>query len=170
MVPAMSVFGGVTAKMIGKAGVMTANQLTFAASRLAVFLSTGLILASSSAAIAQDCNAEVGVLMKKRMESMEQLNGIAKANKGKLDPVAGCVKLKALVVADREILAYFTKNKEWCAIPEDASRSLEADVEKTTGVANQACTIAAQMKKAQEQQAAGGGLGEKAQKLPNGPL
>ncbi len=30
--------------------------------------------------------------------------------------------------------------------------------------------IAAQMKKAQEQAAAGGGLGEKPQKLPNGPL
>ncbi len=74
--------------------------------------------------------------MKKRMDLMEQLNANAKANKGKLDPVAGCLKLKALVVADRDILAYFSKNKEWCAIPDEASNSIQADVEKTTGVAN----------------------------------
>ncbi len=149
---------------------MIAKQLTLAAFKAAVFLSAGLILAGTSTAIAQDCNADVGVLMKKRMDLMEQLNANAKANKGKLDPVAGCLKLKALVVADRDILAYFSKNKEWCAIPDEASNSIQADVEKTTGVANQACMIAAQMKKAQEQAAAGGGLGEKPQKLPNGPL
>lgn len=148
------------------------KQLTLAAFKVAVFLSAGSLLAGTSAAIAQDCNADVGALMKKRMDLMEQLNANAKANKGKLDPVAGCTKLKALVVADRDILAYFTKNKEWCAIPDEASNSIQADVDKTTGVANQACTIAAQMKKAQEQAAAGGGggLGEKPQKLPNGPL
>jgi hypothetical protein len=157
-----------TAKPTGKASVMTANQLTFAAFRVAIFLSAGMFLAGTSAAM--DCNGDVGVLMKKRGDVMEQLNAVAKANKGKLDPVAGCVKLKALVGVDREILAYFTKNKEWCAIPDEASQSITADVEKTTTVANQACTIAAQMKKAQEQQAAGGGLGEKPQKLPNGPL
>ncbi len=149
---------------------MTANRLTLAASKVGVFLSAGLILAGTSAAIAQDCNADVGVLRKKRMDMMEQLNANAKANKGKLDPVAGCAKLKGLVAVDHEILAYFTKNKEWCAIPDDATAGIQADVDKTGAVANQACTIAAQMKKAQEQQAAGGGGGAPAQKLPTGPL
>jgi len=153
-----------------KAGFMTRNRLTFAAKGAALFLSAGLILASPAAAVAQDCNADVGVLMKKRMSMMEQLNANAKANKGKLDPVAGCAKLKSLAVADREILAYFTKNKEWCAIPDDAIANIQADMQKTGTVANQACTIAEKMKKAQEQQAAGGGLGAQAQKLPTGPL
>ncbi len=153
-----------------RAGFMTANQLTFAASLVTACFSAGLILATASAASAQDCNAEVGVLMKKRTDLMAQLNEIAKVNKGKLDPIAGCVKLKALVGADKEILAYFVKNKDWCSIPDEASNSMSADVEKTSTVATQACTIAEKMKKAQEQQAAGGGLGAQTQKLPTGPL
>ncbi len=126
---------------------MTANQLTFAVSRAVVCLSVGLILAGAPAAFAQDCNADVGALMKKRMDMMEQLNANAKANKGKLDPVAGCTKLKGLVAVDREILAYFTKNKEWCSIPDDATANIQADVDKTGTVANQACTIAAQRRR-----------------------
>jgi hypothetical protein len=149
---------------------MTANQLTFGVSKAVLFLSAGLIFADMPAVLAQDCNADVGALMKKRMDMMEQLNANAKANKGKLDPVAGCAKLKGLVAVDHEILAYFTKNKEWCSIPDDATANIQADADKTGTVANQACTIAAQMKKAQEQQAAGGGIGGQAQKLPSGPL
>lgn len=160
----------------GKAGLMTANRLTFAYSRAVIgvsagLFSAGLFLADTSAVMAQDCNADVGVLMKKRMDLMEQLNGVAKANKGKLDPIAGCPKLKALTAVDKEIVAYFTKNKDWCSIPDDATANLTADLEKTSGVATQACSIAEKMKKAQEQQAAGGSaLGEKAVKLPAGPL
>ncbi len=148
---------------------MTAHRLTFMASKAVAFAAAGLLFAGAMPALGQDCNADVGVLMKKRADTMEQLNGIAKANKGKLDPVAGCAKLKSLVAVDKEILAYFTKNKEWCAIPEEASQNLSADVQKTTAVAAQACSIAEQMKKAKEQQAAGGGLGP-APKLPTGPL
>ncbi len=149
---------------------MTAHRLTSVAAKAAVFVTAGSILAGTLPAFAQDCNADVAVLMKKRMDTMEQLNGIAKANKGKLDPIAGCAKLKSLVGIDKEILAYFTKNKEWCAIPEEATQNLAADVQKTGAVATQACTIAEQMKKAQQQQAAGGGLGAPAPKLPTGPL
>jgi hypothetical protein len=150
---------------------MTIDQLISAASKTAIFAAAGLILNGASAALAaQDCNAEVGVLMKKRMDMMASLNENAKANKGKLDPVAGCVKLRALVSADRAIEAYFKKNKEWCSIPDEATANMTADIEKTTAVAAQACSIADKMKKQQEQQAAGGGLGEPAQKLPTGPL
>jgi hypothetical protein len=150
---------------------MTIDRRILAVLKVAVFVSAGLVFGGSTAAIAQDCNAEVGVLMKKRMDMMASLNENAKANKGKLDPVAGCTKLRALVVADRAIEAYFKKNKDWCSIPDDATANMTADIEKTTAVAAQACSIADKMKKQQEQQAAGGGaLGEPAQKLPTGPL
>jgi hypothetical protein len=150
---------------------MAYDQLVSAALKIAVLGSLGLILTSSAVVHAQDCNADVGALMKKRMDAMQQLNENAKANKGKLDPVAGCVKLKVLVAADRAIEAYFKKNKDWCSIPDDATANMTADIQKTTAVAAQACSIAEKVKKQQEQQAAGGGLaGEQAQKLPTGPL
>ncbi len=44
---------------------MIAKQLTLAAFKAAVFLSAGLILAGTSTAIAQDCNADVGVFDEK---------------------------------------------------------------------------------------------------------
>ncbi len=150
---------------------MLVNQLTSTAFKAVLFFSAGLVFAETTGAFAQDCNADVGALMKKRLDKMAELNANAKANKGKLDPVVGCVKLKALVAVDREIEAYFKKNKEWCSIPDEAMTNMTADVEKTGAVATQACTIVEKMKKAQEQQAAGGGLaGEQAQKLPTGPL
>jgi len=132
------------------------------------FLSCGLVVALSGAAVAQDCNADVAGLMKKRFSVMEKLNSNAKANGGKLDPVAGCANLRSLVAADREVLAYFVKNKDWCSIPDDAVSNIQADMTKTTGVAAQACAAAANMKKMQEQQAAG--IAAQAQKLPTGPL
>jgi len=132
----------------------------------ALILSASLVGVGSAAA--QDCNTDVAGLMKKRFSMMEKLNSNAKANGGKLDPVAGCANLRALVSADRDVLAYFTKNKEWCSIPDDAVANIQADMTKTSGVAAQACTAAANMKKMQEQQAAG--IAAQAQKLPTGPL
>jgi len=134
----------------------------------AIILSASLVAAFSTGVSAQDCNADVAGLMKKRFSVMEKLNTNAKANGGKLDPVAGCATLKTLVAADREVLAYFTKNKEWCSIPDDAVENIKADMTKTSGVATQACTAAANMKKMQDQQAAG--IAAQAQKLPTGPL
>jgi hypothetical protein len=151
---------------------MHLNWLTSTAFKATLGLSAGLLFGGMTAALALDCNADVASLMKKRVDTMGALNANAKANKGKLDPIAGCAKLKNLVVVDREIEAYFKKNKEWCSIPEEAMANMSADLEKTTAVATQACTIAEKMKKAQQQQAAGGGglPGEQAQKLPTGPL
>jgi len=152
-------------------GIVTVNQLISAASKVAFFLAAGLILNGTTAALAQDCNADVGALMKKRQDTMASLNENAKANKGKLDPATGCVKLRALIATDHAIDAYFKKNKEWCSIPDDAIASMTTDIEKTTAVAAQACANAEKMKKQQQQQAAGGNaLGEQAQKLPSGPL
>jgi hypothetical protein len=127
--------------------------------------------AVGSTAYAGDCNEEIGALTKKRQGIIDQLNNLAQANgaKKQLDPVAACPKLRALVAAERELVAYLTKNKEWCSVPDQAVQNISASSGNSSKIANQACTAAAQMKKAQEQQAAGM-LNAPQQKLPAGPL
>jgi hypothetical protein len=128
----------------------------------------GLPCFISGAALATDCNQDIGALSKKRQSIIDQLNQLAGGGKKQLDPVASCPKLRALVAAERELVAYLTKNKDWCAVPDEAFQNLSAGAAKTVKIANQACTVAAQMKKAQEQQAAGALNAQ--QKLPSGPL
>lgn len=130
-----------------------------------------LALSLSGAALAGDCNEDIGALTKKRQGIIDQLNQLAKNNAGKkqLDPVASCPKLKALVAAERDLIAYLTKNKDWCSVPEEALRNVTAGDANTSKIATQACAAAAQMKKMQEQQAAGI-LNAPQQKLPAGPL
>jgi hypothetical protein len=120
------------------------------------------------AAYATDCNQDIGALTKKRQGIIDQLNKLAEGGKKQLDPIASCPKLRALVAVERELLAYLTKNKDWCSIPDEAFQNISASTGKSGKVANQACTVAAQMKKAQEQQASG--LNAPQQKLPAGPL
>lgn len=122
------------------------------------------------AAYAGDCNEDIGNLTKKRQAIIDQLNHLAKGGKNQLDPIAACPKLRALVAAEHDLVAYLTKNKDWCAVPDDAMRNITASTAKSGGVANQACAAAAQMKKAQEQQATGGLNAPPGQKLPTGPL
>jgi hypothetical protein len=121
------------------------------------------------AAYAADCNQDIGALTKKRQGIIDQLNQLAQGGKKQLDPVASCPKLRALVSVERELLAYLTKNKEWCAVPDEAFQNITASTGKSGKVADQACKVAAQMKKAQEQQASGA-LNAPQQKLPAGPL
>ncbi|MCI0466247.1 MAG: hypothetical protein L0Y57_04475 [Beijerinckiaceae bacterium] len=120
------------------------------------------------AAFAGDCNQDIGALTQKRQGVIDQLNALAQGGKKQLDPAASCPKLRALVAVERELLAYLTKNKDWCAVPDEAFRNISASADKTGKVASQACTIAEQMKKAQEQQASGALNAQ--QKLPSGPL
>jgi hypothetical protein len=120
-------------------------------------------------AYATDCNEDIGALTKKRQGIIDQLNQLAQGGKKQLDPVASCPKLRALVAAERELVAYLTKNKDWCAVPDEAFQNITASSGKSSKVADQACKVAAQMKKAQEQQAAGA-LNAPQQKLPAGPL
>jgi hypothetical protein len=75
--------------------------------------------------------------------------------------------LRKLAGMESELIAYMTKNKDWCAIPDNAIENASTGHAKTAQTAAQACNIAAQMKKAQEQQA-NGGAGPA--KLPAGPL
>jgi hypothetical protein len=131
----------------------------------------GLGLTLSTTARAQDCNTDIAGLTKKRQNIIDELNRIAKASpKGQLDPMASCPKLRALVGSERALVAYLTTNKDWCAVPDDAVQNLTATAEKSRKVADQACNIAIQMKKAQQQQAAGGLNAPQSQKLPTGPL
>ena len=123
----------------------------------------------SSAAYATDCNQDIGALSKKRQGVIDQLNQLSQGGKKQLDPVASCPKLRALVAVEHELLAYLTKNKDWCAVPDEAFQNITESTGKSGKVAGQACAVAAKMKKAQEQQAKGA-LNAPQQKLPAGPL
>jgi hypothetical protein len=139
--------------------------------RKAVLAVTALFpFVGCGAAYATDCNQDIGALTKKRQDIIDQLNQLAtKGGKKQLDPVASCPKLRALVAVEHELVTYLTKNKEWCAVPDEAFQNISASTGKSGKVADQACKIAAQMKKAQEQQAKGA-LNVPQQKLPAGPL
>ena len=139
--------------------------------RKAAFAVTALIpFVGCGTAYATDCNQDIGALTKKRQDIIDQLNQLAtKGGKKQLDPVASCPKLRALVAVEHELVTYLTKNKEWCAVPDEAFQNISASTGKSGKVADQACKIAAQMKKAQEQQAKGA-LNVPQQKLPAGPL
>jgi hypothetical protein len=138
--------------------------------RKAAFAITALIpFVGCGTAFATDCNEDIGALTKKRQGVIDQLNKLAQGGKKQLDPVVSCPKLRALVAVEHELLAYLTKNKEWCAVPDEAFQNISASTGKSSKVADQACKVAAQMKKAQEQQASGA-LNAPQTKLPAGPL
>jgi hypothetical protein len=138
------------------------RKAAFAVAALIPFVGCG-------AAYAADCNQDIGALTKKRQGIIDQLNKLAQGGKKQLDPVAACPKLRALVAVEQELLAYVTKNKDWCAVPDEAFQNISESTGKSGKVANQACTVAAKMKKAQEQQASGA-LNAPQPKLPAGPL
>ena len=138
--------------------------------RKAAFAVTAVIpFVGCGAAYATDCNQDIGALTKKRQGILDQLNKLAQGGKKQLEPIAACPKLRALVAVEHELLAYLTKNKDWCAVPDEAFQNISASTGKSGKVANQACTVAAKMKKAQEQQASGA-LNAPQPKLPAGPL
>ncbi|WP_036259834.1 hypothetical protein [Methylocapsa aurea] len=149
---------------------MMAHRLIDTARKAAGLLALGALLVLCGAAHALECNEDIGNLTKKRQGIIDQLNNLTKGPKNQLDPIASCPKLRALVAAERELVAYLTKNKDWCAVPDEALQNISTSASKTGAVANQACAVAAQMKKAQEQQATGGLNAPPAQKLPTGPL
>lgn len=150
--------------------IETARKAALLIAAGAPLLTAGVPLLASTAAFAFDCNEDIGKLTKKRQGIIDQLNRQAKGTKNQLDPVTACPKLRALVAAEGQLVAYLTKNKDWCSVPDEALANIKASSSKSGAVANQACKVAAQMKKAQEQQAAGGANAPPAQKLPTGPL
>ena len=133
-------------------------------------LALGLGLVFSGAAFA-DCQEDFAAFTKKRQAQVDGLNAVAKANKGKLDPIAACPKLRGLASVEREFHAYMVKNKEWCGIPDDALNGIKTAQARSQTMAGQACGLAAKVKQMQAQQAAGGGMQAPAPaKLPAGPL
>jgi hypothetical protein len=149
---------------------MTARRIPSLARIAVVPAVLALVLAFGGTASAADCNEEIANLTKKRQSFIDQLNQLAKGGKKQLDPITSCPKLKSLAAAERDLVAYLTKNKDWCNVPDDALQNLSKGSAKTGEVANQACKVADQMKKAQEQQASGGAGQPPAPKLPSGPL
>ena len=128
-------------------------------------------LGASSAAWAGDCNADIAGLSKTRQSFIDKLNVLAKASKGKLDPIASCAPLQGLVKAEAALLKYLEGNSTWCNIPDETVAGLKAGTAKSVTFATQACAFAAQAKKAQQQQQASGAVAApEAQKLPTGPL
>lgn len=150
--------------------MMTARKLTSPAYRSALPGALALLLALGGAARAGDCNEDITALSKKRQAFIDQLNQLAKGGNKQLDPVASCPKLRALAAAERDLAAYLSKNKDWCNVPDEALQNITMSSGRTGQVANQACKVAEQIKKAQEQQATGGPGQPPTQKLPAGPL
>lgn len=140
--------------------------------RVAASLSLMAFLASSDAAQAQSCQDDFQRLTQRRMGQIQVLNSLGKSGKGKMDPNAACPAAKKLVSIEGEMLNYMGKNKEWCNIPDNVVDSFKQARAKTQNFAAQACSVAAKMKKMQEQQreqAASGGFAAPP-KLPAGPL
>src|ERR1700730_2294215 len=117
--------------------------------RNAAFAVTALIpFVGCGTAYATDCNQDIGALTKKRQGILDQLNKLAQGGKKQLDPVAACPKLRALVAAERELLAYLTKNKDWCRLPDVEFKNIPEISSKSSKVPYQAFTVAEKMKKA----------------------
>ncbi len=132
---------------------------------LASFIAGSFVTLSATPGYAGECNTDIAALMKKRQNIIDALNKEAKASpKGQLDPTAACGKLRSLAAAERELLAYFTKNKDWCMVPDNAITGLTEGSKKTAGMAANACRVAEQVKKGQE------AISNSAPKLPTGPL
>jgi len=148
-------------------------RLTKAPLRLAPFTLAVLMLALGAVSpvrAADDCQADLPKMMQARMSQIEKLNAIGKAGKGKIDPMAACPVAKALVASEGQLLAYMTKNKEWCQIPDQFVNQLKEAHDRDQMFASKACEAAANFKKMQDQQraAANGGMGPP--RLPAGPL
>ena len=117
----------------------------------------------------QDCNGDLQKLAQRRVTELEKINALVKAMRGKpLDPVAFCTQSNGLNAAENAMIAYMEKNKDWCQFPDEAIAQLKTNHAKSLAFSTKACTVAAQLKKMKEQQAAGGG--PQVQPLPTGPL
>ncbi len=144
--------------------------------RWATLFAFALLLTMGAAprALAQDCNADVAKLSTARDAQMASINGYVASQKGKpLDPAAFCARTGGLLAAENRFIAYMVKNKDWCQIPDDAIGNLKKAHASSQSLAARACSVAAQKRKLETQQAQGGGAGPgvpQAVPLPTGPL
>ncbi len=120
-----------------------------------------------------DCGDDLGALMKKRMVQVTALNQITKTHGGKLEPISACPRLRALAAAESQVVAYMTKNKDWCSLPDDLVAKMSQSRARTASVAVKACDFAVKIKKMQTQQSQQAQQAANQQpvlKLPAGPL
>lgn len=138
--------------------------------RFASVSTLGLLLGLGGvgAAFAQSCQEDFQKLSQRRNDQIAALNALGKANKGKMDPTAACPLARRLVVTEGEMLSYMEKNKDWCAIPDEAMDGFKQTKAKAQNFAAQACAAAEKAKKMQAEHAQAGG--QQVQKLPAGPL
>lgn len=134
----------------------------------------GFFMCSAASALAQgsSCQDDVQKFAEQRKTAVTALNVIAKAGKGKLDPIAACPKLKVLAAVEASFSGYLVKNKDWCSIPDDIIGNIGASLAKTQKFAAQACNVAAQVVKMKKQAAtqAAAAAQQQAARLPAGPL
>jgi hypothetical protein len=126
---------------------------------------------SASAPLAsspQGCQQDISRISTERLSAIDALNKLAKANKGKLDPVAACPRFRTLVKIETEFRDYLVKNKDWCGVPDQIVDTVQQSTAKDAATSVKACALAVEFKKAQ--QAAAQGLAAQAPKLPTGPL
>ena len=119
-----------------------------------------------------DCGQDMSALMTKRTNAIGVINANTRAHAGKLDPVSACPQLRTLAAVESEVVAYMTKNKDWCSLPDDLVSKMTESHARTAGVAVKACDFVVKLKKMQEQQAQAGAQQQQQQavKLPSGPL
>ena len=136
----------------------------------------GLLVGVAPALADNDCATDLQKLAARREAAMKGINELVASARGKkLDPEAFCVRSRPLNGAEEAMLAYMTKNKDWCQIPDEAIANLKASHAKSSEFGGKACTVASQIEKmkkqaaqAQQQQQAGGAPQQ--QPLPAGPL
>lgn len=138
--------------------------------RLAI-LTVGFLLLAPIAAEA-DCNSDLGALAQKRAIVGAALEKNKKAHGGKIDPILACPQLKALAAAQAAVVAYMTKNKDWCALPDELVQKTAQAEAQIAGFGAKACGMVAKIKQMQAQQASQAAQQQQQQtlKLPAGPL
>ena len=139
-----------------------------------------LALMPAIPAHALDCNSDFQAFTSRAQGITGALNASAKRNKGKLDPISACPRLRNLAAIQGEMLGYMVKNKDWCHIPDEAIAGAKSARAKSAGYAVQACNAVAQIakiKRLQAQQQANGGTQPGGNggpppppRLPAGPL
>jgi len=123
-------------------------------------------LSGASAALA-DCSTDVQKLTEERMAALKSINETVVAAKGKqMDPGVFCAKSQPLLAIESKLIAYMTKNQDWCGIPAPIIDQLKDAHVKSASFAAKACKVAEQMKKAQES----GAAANAPPPLPAGPL
>ncbi len=140
---------------------------------LGVAIALGCAFSAQPALAQQNCGEDIQKLAQKREAELARINGMVQGSKGKkLDPAVFCSQSSGLNSVENALIAYMTKNKDWCSIPDDAINNLKAAHAKSASFSAKACSVAAQVRKMKEQQASGSANNSapQAQPLPAGPL